>query len=156
MRPAAVAVALAIFVAAYGAIPEDDAPLGENLAILAELPGWLSGLTHKIIQEEVKTTSACHGRLLAESLAAGLNKGKGHWLGEALSEAVGHVPSEASLKQIREVVRRAVRVACGRSTKPQVTTTTCCVNGRLRRCDADSLAFALCVAGDRIQSQASC
>ena len=126
MRPAAVAVALAIFVAAYGAIP----PLGEDLA---ELPGWLSGLTHKIIQEEVKTTSACHGRLLAESLAAGLNKGKGQWLGEALDEAVGHVPSEASLKQIREVVRRAVRVACGRSTKPQVTTTTRCVNDRLRR-----------------------
>ena len=131
MRPAAVAVALAIFVAASGAILlEDDAPLGQSLA---ELPSWLSGVTHKIIEEEVKTTSACHGRLLAESLAAGLNKGKGQSLGEALSEAVGHVPSEASLKQIREGVRRAVRVACGRSTKPQVTTTTRCVNDRLRR-----------------------
>ena len=110
MRRCAVAVALAIVVAAHDAIPGDDAPLGESLAILPDLPGWLSGLVHKIADEEVKATSACRGRLLAESLAAGLNKGKGQWLGEALGEAVGHVPSEASLKQIREVVLSLIHI----------------------------------------------
>ena len=54
MQPAAVAVALAIVVVANGAIPEDDAPLGESLLAANEVPmeskplpamrpGWLGG-----------------------------------------------------------------------------------------------------------------
>ena len=134
MRPAAAVVALAIFVVACGAVPEGDGLLGEDLlAIRAQIPDWLSGITHKIIQEEVKATSACDRSLLAESLAAGFSKGQGQRLGEALRVGAGHGPSTATLTQIRETVRHAIRVACGRSTKPQVTTKTCCVNGRLQR-----------------------
>ena len=49
MRPAA--VALAVFLAACGAISEEDAPPGESLPNWAEHRGddkWISGLQHQV------------------------------------------------------------------------------------------------------------